>query len=87
MSNSPTLHLRRRPSDVEADRFYCCVIDAVFADGEDGQVQSAQAAAPTLEDLAAVEQQVRARVLRCFAGLPKAPRCPLRWECSRRLRG
>jgi hypothetical protein len=36
------------------------VIDGVFASGEDGQVHFAEAAALTPEDLAAVQQQVRA---------------------------
>ena len=47
------------------------MIDGVFAVGEDGQVHFAEAAALTPEDLAAVQQQVRARVLRwsaCCAG-------------------
>jgi hypothetical protein len=44
--------------------FHCCVIDGVFAVGEDGQVHFAGAAALTSEHLAAVQQQVRARVLR-----------------------
>ena len=43
------------------------MIDGVFALGEDGQVHFAEAAALTPEDLAAVQQQVRARVLRWFA--------------------
>jgi hypothetical protein len=43
------------------------VIDGVFAVGEDGQVHFAEAAALSPEDLAAVQQQVRARVLRWFA--------------------
>ena len=47
--------------------FHCCVIDGVFAVGEDGQVHFAEAAALTPEDLAAVQQQVRTRVLRWFA--------------------
>ena len=47
--------------------FHCCVIDGVFAVGEDEQVHFAEAAALTPEDLAAVQQQVRARVLRWFA--------------------
>ena len=47
--------------------FHCCVIDGVFVPGEDGQVHFAEAAALTPEDLAAVQQQVRARVLRWFA--------------------
>ena len=47
--------------------FHCCVIDGMFAVGEDGQVYFAEAAALTPEDLAAVQQQVRARVLRWFA--------------------
>jgi hypothetical protein len=42
------------------------VIDGVFAVGEDGQVHFAEAAALTPEDLAEVQQQVRARVLRWF---------------------
>ena len=47
--------------------FHCCVIDGVFASGEGGQVHFAEAAALTPEDPAAVQQQVRARVLRWFA--------------------
>jgi hypothetical protein len=47
--------------------FHCCVIDGVFAVGEDGQIHFAEAAALTPEDLVAVQQQVRARVLRWFA--------------------
>jgi hypothetical protein len=47
--------------------FHCCVIDGVIAVGEDGQVHFAEAAALAPEDLAAVQQQVRARVLRWFA--------------------
>ena len=47
--------------------FHCCVIDGVFALGEDGQVHFAEAAALSPEDLVAVQQQVRARVLRWFA--------------------
>jgi hypothetical protein len=37
-------------------------MDGVFAAGEDGQVHFAEAAALTREDLAAAQQQVRARV-------------------------
>jgi predicted transcriptional regulator len=40
------------------------VIDGVFATDEDGQVHFAEAGALTPEDLDAVQQQVRARVLR-----------------------
>ena len=47
--------------------FHCCVIDGVFAAGADGQIQFAEAAALRPEDLAAVQQQVRARALRWFA--------------------
>ena len=47
--------------------FHCCVIDGVFAAGEDGQGHFAEAVALSPEDLAAVQQQVRARVLRWFA--------------------
>ena len=43
------------------------MIDGVFAVGEDGQVHFAEAAALTPEDLAAVQQPVRTRVLRWFA--------------------
>ena len=50
-----------------AVHFHCCVIDGVFAVGEDGQVHFVEAAALSPEDLAAVQQQVRARVLRWFA--------------------
>jgi hypothetical protein len=52
--------------------FHCCVLDGVFVVGEDGQVQFAEAAALTPEDLAAVQQQVHARMLRCVA----PPVCP-----------
>jgi hypothetical protein len=43
------------------------VIDGVFTAGEGEQVQFCEAASLTPEDLAAVQQQVRARVLRWFA--------------------
>jgi hypothetical protein len=39
----------------------------VFVVGADGQVEFAEAAAPTPEDIAAVQHQVRRRVLRWFA--------------------
>jgi hypothetical protein len=47
--------------------FHCWVIDGVFVAGADRQVQFAEAAALRPEDLAAVQQQVRRRVLRWFA--------------------
>jgi hypothetical protein len=47
--------------------FHCCVIDGVFTAGEDGQVHFTEAGALTPQDLAAVQPQVRARVLRWFA--------------------
>jgi len=47
-----------------AVHFQRCVIDGVFAAGEDGQVYFHEAATLTPEDLAAVQQQVRGRVLR-----------------------
>jgi hypothetical protein len=47
--------------------FHCCVIDGVFTSGEDGQVQFAEPAGLTPDELAALQQQVRARVLRWFA--------------------
>ena len=43
------------------------MIDGVFIAGEDGQVHFTEAGALTPEELAAVQQQVRARVLRWFA--------------------
>jgi hypothetical protein len=43
------------------------VIYGVFAAGADGQAHFAEAATLTPEHLAAVQQQVRARVLRWFA--------------------
>ena len=43
---------------------HCCVIDGVFAVGQGEQVQFCEAAALTAEDLATVQQQVRARGLR-----------------------
>ena len=43
------------------------MIDGVFATGEDGQVHFHETGALTSEDLAAVQQQVRRRVLRGFA--------------------
>ena len=55
-----------------AVHFHCCVIDGVFTAGEDGQVRFAEAGVLTPEDLAAVQQQVRARVLRWFALLSLA---------------
>ena len=71
---------RLRPPSADIDvtvrssravHFHCCVTDGVFAVGEDGQVHFAEAGALTPEDLAAVQQQVRARVLRWVR--------PLRW--------
>jgi hypothetical protein len=47
--------------------FHCCVIDGVFSEDADGQVQFAETAALRPEDLAAVQQQLRTRVLRWFA--------------------
>jgi len=64
--------------------FHCCVIDGVFAVGEDGPVHFAEAAALSPEDLAAVQQQVRARVLRWFARAghldPADARDMARWD-------
>ena len=45
--------------------FHCCVIDGVLVAGEDGEVRFAEATL-TPEDMAAVQQQVRTRVLRWF---------------------
>jgi hypothetical protein len=58
--------------------FHCCIIDGVFATGEDGQVHFTEAGALTPEDLAAVQQQVRARVLRWFARAGHLDRCDAR---------
>jgi len=41
--------------------FHCCVIDGVLVAGEDGELRFAEATL-TPEDMAAVQQQVRARV-------------------------
>jgi hypothetical protein len=48
--------------------FHCCVIDGVFTAGADGQVKFAGSPALRPEDLAAVRQQVRRRVLRAVRG-------------------
>ena len=64
------------------------MIDGVFATSEDGQVQFAEAAALTPQDLAAVQRQVRARAAlvrprrssrarahhRCYHQRPGAPK-------------
>jgi hypothetical protein len=53
-----------------ADRlihFHCCVIEGVFFADPDGQVEFAEAPALRPEDLAAVQRQIRTRVLRWFA--------------------
>jgi hypothetical protein len=50
----------------------------VFATGEDGQVHFTEAGALTPEDLAAVQQQVRARVLRWLARAGHLDRCDAR---------
>lgn len=61
------LDAKDRPGFYVAVHFHCCVVDGVFVAGADGQVQFAEAAALTPEDCAAVQQQVRTRVLRWFA--------------------
>lgn len=53
--------------------FHCCLIDEVFAVGEDGHFADTGALTP--DDLAAVQQQVRTRVVRWFA--PSAGAHPL----------
>ena len=61
--------------------FHCCVIDGVLVAGEDGQLRFAEATL-TPEDMAAVQQQVRARVAagatRRGAPLPSGDRTPAR---------
>lgn len=68
--------------------FHRCVIDGVFAAGEDGQVHFAEAAALTPEDLVAVQRQVRARGLRWVARAgtldPLDARDMARWDHGER---
>jgi len=52
---------------VAAGHFRCCVIDGVLTAGEGEQVQFRGTGAVTPDDVAAVQQQVRGRVLRWFA--------------------
>jgi hypothetical protein len=66
------VHDRVARGNADAVHFHCCVIDGVFAGCEDGQVHFAEAAARTPVDLAAVQQQVRARA--CCAGSPAPAR-------------
>ncbi len=47
--------------------YHCCIIDGVFEPLDDGRLRFRYAAEPTPEDLAAVGEQVRRRVLRWFA--------------------
>ena len=47
--------------------FHCCVIEGCSPRAREGQVHFAEAGALTPEDLAAVQQQVRAGVLRWIA--------------------
>ena len=53
------------------------MIDEVFATGEDGQVHFTEAGTLTPEDLAALQRQVRAQVLRWFAPLSPRPTAKL----------
>ena len=65
----PCRHEPERPARGRCPtvHFHCCVIDAVFAAGAAEQVQFREAGAPSPEDLAVVQQQVRGRVSRWFA--------------------
>ncbi len=47
--------------------YHCCILDGVFDPLQAGGVQFRQASAPTPEEVAAIEQQVRRRVLRWFS--------------------
>ncbi|WP_373509628.1 transposase, partial [Thiocapsa sp.] len=46
---------------------HCCIIDGLFDPGEDGQVRFLQAPVLTTDEMAAITEQVRRRVLRWFA--------------------
>ena len=66
--------------------YHCCILDGVFDPLQAGGVQFRQASAPTPEVVAAIEQQVRRRVLRWFSrhGLldPDDARDMLAWANS-----
>ncbi len=66
--------------------YHCCILDGVFDPLQAGGVQFRQASAPTPEVVAAIEQQVRRRVLRWFSrhGLldPDDARDMLAWASS-----
>jgi hypothetical protein len=47
--------------------YHCCILDGVFEPLGAGGVLFRQASAPTPEAVAAIEQQVRRRVLRWFS--------------------
>jgi hypothetical protein len=49
--------------------FHCCVIDGLFAAGDDGQVHFAEAGALTPEDLAAAVARSDAALVLARAGL------------------
>ena len=46
---------------------HCCILDGVFERCDDGEVRFLQAAAPTPQEIAALAERVRRRVLRWFA--------------------
>jgi hypothetical protein len=66
--------------------YHCCILDGVFEPLGAGGVLFRQASAPTPEAVAAIEQQVRRRVLRWFSrhGLldPDDARDMLAWASS-----
>jgi len=66
--------------------YHCCILDGVFDPLQAGGVQFRQASAPTPEVVAAIQQQVRRRVLRWFSrhGLldPDDARDMLAWASS-----
>ena len=65
MKNGARRHRGRRLLDAHV-YFHCCIIDGVLAVNADGSIRFAEAIALTATDVAAVQQQVRSRVLRWF---------------------
>jgi hypothetical protein len=57
---------------------HCCILDGVFEPRDDGSIRFLPAVAPTPQEIAAIAEQVRRRVLRWFArsGLLDAPTMP-----------
>ena len=47
--------------------YHCCILDGVFEPRDDGSIRFLPAAAPTPQEITAIAEQVRRRVLRWFA--------------------